>query len=685
MNVLTLSFGVAFASSILALLYAFWLTAKINAQSAGSAKMQEIASAIRQGAMAYLNRQYKTLAVFVVLISIALGALLYYTGSTQKVIFATVITFILGAILSAIAGYAGMIVSVRANVRTAEAAKHGLKPAFKTAFMGGTVTGMAVVGLGLLGITGLYYFTGEPKLLLGFGFGASLISLFARVGGGIYTKGADVGADLVGKVEKGIPEDDPRNPAVIADNVGDNVGDCAGMAADLFESYTVTLLATMILAVSLGPQYRDLAIAFPLMVSGVAIIASIIGSLLVDVKNEKDIWPALNRGIWISAFLTSASTFLISYYIFDSINLFYAALVGIVVTLVIGWITEYYTSTEKKPVKDIAESAKTGPATTIISGLAIGMQSTLVPIIIIVAGIFAAYLVGGGGASGIYAISIAALSMLSMTGIIVAVDAYGPITDNAGGIAEMSKLPKKVRDITDPLDAVGNTTKAVTKGFAIGSAALAALSLFVAFGEEVGLTVVNIYDPRVVIGLFIGGLLPFLFGSMTMSAVGRAAFDMVNEVRRQFRTNKGIMKGTSKPDYARCVDISTRAAIRELMLPGIMAVAAPLLVGFIFGVEALAGLLAGSIVTGLLLGITMTTSGAAWDNAKKYVEKGNLGGKGSDAHKATVVGDTVGDPFKDTVGPSMNPLIKVLNTVSILFASLLVTYGGILGSKLMLG
>ena len=685
MNVLTLSFGVAFASSILALLYAFWLTAKINAQSAGSAKMQEIASAIRQGAMAYLNMQYKTLAVFVVLISIALGALLYYTGSTQKVIFATVITFILGAILSAIAGYAGMIVSVRANVRTAEAAKHGLKPAFKTAFMGGTVTGMAVVGLGLLGITGLYYFTGEPKLLLGFGFGASLISLFARVGGGIYTKGADVGADLVGKVEKGIPEDDPRNPAVIADNVGDNVGDCAGMAADLFESYTVTLLATMILAVSLGPQYRDLAIAFPLMVSGVAIIASIIGSLLVDVKNEKDIWPALNRGIWISAFLTSASTFLISYYIFDSINLFYAALVGIVVTLVIGWITEYYTSTEKKPVKDIAESAKTGPATTIISGLAIGMQSTLVPIIIIVAGIFAAYLVGGGGASGIYAISIAALSMLSMTGIIVAVDAYGPITDNAGGIAEMSKLPKKVRDITDPLDAVGNTTKAVTKGFAIGSAALAALSLFVAFGEEVGLTVVNIYDPRVVIGLFIGGLLPFLFGSMTMSAVGRAAFDMVNEVRRQFRTNKGIMKGTSKPDYARCVDISTRAAIRELMLPGIMAVAAPLLVGFIFGVEALAGLLAGSIVTGLLLGITMTTSGAAWDNAKKYVEKGNLGGKGSDAHKATVVGDTVGDPFKDTVGPSMNPLIKVLNTVSILFASLLVTYGGILGSKLMLG
>ena len=684
MNVLTLSFGVAFASSVLALLYAYWLTARINAQSAGSSKMQEIASAIRQGAMAYLNRQYRTLAVFVVLISIALAALLYFTGSTQKVIFATVITFILGAILSALAGYAGMIVSVRANVRTAEAAKHGLKPAFKTAFMGGTVTGMAVVGLGLLGITGLYYFTGEPKLLLGFGFGASLISLFARVGGGIYTKGADVGADLVGKIEKGIPEDDPRNPAVIADNVGDNVGDCAGMAADLFESYTVTLLATMILAVSLGPQFRDLAIAFPLMVSGVAIIASIVGSLLVNVKNEKDIWPALNRGIWISAFLTAASTFVISYFIFDSINLFYAALVGIIVTLVIGWITEYYTSTEKKPVKDIAESAKTGPATTIISGLATGMQSTLVPIMIIVAGIFAAYLVGGGGVSGVYAISIAAMAMLSMTGIIVAVDAYGPITDNAGGIAEMSKLPKKVRDITDPLDAVGNTTKAVTKGFAIGSAALAALSLFVAFGEEVGLTVVNIYDPRVVIGLFIGGLLPFLFGSMTMSAVGRAAFDMVNEVRRQFRTNKGIMKGTSKPDYAKCVDISTKAAIRELMLPGIMAVAAPLLVGFIFGVEALAGLLAGAIITGLLLGITMTTAGAAWDNAKKYVEKGNLGGKGSETHKATVVGDTVGDPFKDTAGPSMNPLIKVLNTVSILFASLLVTYGGILGSKLLL-
>ncbi|MEK6967248.1 MAG: sodium-translocating pyrophosphatase, partial [Nanoarchaeota archaeon] len=449
-----------------------------------------------------------------------------------------------------------------------------------------------------------------------------------------------------------------------------------------FESYTVTLLATMILALSLGEVYKQQALVFPLLLAGIGIVASIIGSFFVNVKYERDIWPALNRGIWISAIFTAAGVFLVSYFLLGKPNLFYASLVGIIVTLVIGWITEYYTSTDKKPVKDIAEAAKTGPATTIISGLAIGMQSTLVPILIIVAGIFVAYLVGGGGAAGVYAISIAALSMLSMTGIIVAVDAYGPITDNAGGIAEMAHLPKKVRDITDPLDAVGNTTKAVTKGFAIGSAALAALSLFVAFGEEVGLKVVNIYDPRVVIGLFIGGLLPFLFASMTMSAVGRAAFDMVTEVRRQFKSIKGIMEGKAKPDYAKCVDISTKAAIRELMLPGIMAVAAPLVVGFLFGVEALAGLLAGSIITGLLLGITMTTSGAAWDNAKKLIEKGHLGGKGSDAHKASVVGDTVGDPFKDTAGPAMNPLIKVLNTVSILFASLIVTYGGVLGSKI---
>ncbi|TAL55319.1 MAG: sodium-translocating pyrophosphatase, partial [Nanoarchaeota archaeon] len=445
----------------------------------------------------------------------------------------------------------------------------------------------------------------------------------------------------------------------------------------------VTLLATMILALSLGAMVVKELLVFPLLVAGISIVSSILGSMLVNVKNEKDIWPALNRGIWFSAGFSAIGIFAVCYFFFNSMNLFLSAMVGIIVTLMIGWITEYYTSTEKRPVRHIAESAKTGPATTIISGLALGMQSTLVPILVIAAGIFSAYYLGGGGAAGVYAISIAALTMLSMTGIIVAVDAYGPITDNAGGIAEMAKLPKKVRDITDPLDAVGNTTKAVTKGFAIGSAALAALSLFVAFGQQVHLSIVNIYDPRVVIGLFIGGLLPFLFASMCMSAVGRAAFDMVTEVRRQFKSIKGLMQGKAKPDYARCVDISTKAALRELMLPGIMAVAVPLAVGFLLGVEALAGLLAGAIITGLLLGITMTTAGAAWDNAKKYVEKGNLGGKGSETHKATVVGDTVGDPFKDTAGPAMNPLIKVLNTVSILFAVLLLTYGGILGSRLI--
>ncbi len=685
MDIAILSLGVAFASSILALAYAFVLTVRIRKQSAGSPAMQEIALAIRQGALAYLNRQYRTLAIVVAVIAVGLTGLLYATKVPQVQIISTIVTFILGAMLSAIAGYVGMMVSVQANVRTAEAAKTGLKPAFRTAFRGGVVTGMAVVGLGLLGIAALFAYTKDPKLLLGFGFGASLISLFARVGGGIYTKGADVGADLVGKLEAGIPEDDPRNPAVIADNVGDNVGDCAGMAADLFESYTVTLLAAMLIGLSLPafdalglPVVNSNGVFFPLALCSVGIIASIIGSMFVSVKNEKDIWPALNRGIWISAILTGMGVYGLSF-IFGEIRVFYASLVGIVVTLVISWITEYYTSTDKKPVRDIAEAAKTGPATTIISGLAIGMQSTFVPIIIIVAGIFAAYFF-----AGVYGIAIAALAMLSMTGIIVAVDAYGPITDNAGGIAEMAKLPKKVRDITDPLDAVGNTTKAVTKGFAIGSAALAALSLFVAFGQEVGLTVVNMYDPRVVIGLFLGGLLPFLFGAMTMSAVGRAAFDMVTEVRHQFKTIKGLMAGKAKPDYARCVDISTKAAIRELMLPGIMAVAAPLAVGFLFGKEALAGMLGGAIITGVLLAFTMTTSGAAWDNAKKYIEQGKLGGKGSDAHKAAVVGDTVGDPFKDTSGPAMNPLIKVLNTVSILFATLIVTYGGILGAKLLI-
>jgi K(+)-stimulated pyrophosphate-energized sodium pump len=641
----------------LGLIFMAYNAYEVMRKPSGDKRMNEIASAIKEGAMAFLAREYKTAAIFTLILAVPI----YFLAGG----LITALTFIAGAFLSALAGYIGMIISVRANVRTAEAAKKGLAPAFDVAFKGGTVTGMAVVSLGLLGMTALYIFLGNANLMIGFGFGASLMSLFARVGGGIYTKGADVGADLVGKIEKNIPEDDPRNPAVIADNVGDNVGDCAGMAADLFESYTVTLIAAMLLGMSMGTKY----VIFPLAIGGAALIASIIGSFFVRTNSVRKIWSALNLGIIASSLFAAIGFFIVTDLVLGNIKLFYASLVGLVITIVIGFVTEYYTSYSKKPTRSIAEAAKTGPATTIIMGFARGMESTLFPVLIIAAGIFAAYSFGG-----VYGIAIAATAMLAMTGIIVSVDSYGPITDNAGGIAEMSNLPASVRAVTDPLDAVGNTTKAVTKGFAIGSAALAALSLFAAYGEVAKITVINIYDPKVVIGMFIGGMLAFLFASITMRAVGKAAFAMVEEVRRQFKEIKGLMQGKAKPDYAKCVDISTKGAIKELVLPGIIAVGTPLAVGFILGPTALGGLLAGSIVTGLLLAITMTTGGAAWDNAKKFIETGKLGGKGSEAHKAAVVGDTVGDPFKDTSGPALNPLIKVVNTVALLSAAMIVAH-----------
>lgn len=655
-------YTISIFGGVVALLFALFSALSVLKKDSGSDAMRKISSAIKDGAVAYLNRQYRTIAPVTIVLAVLIG---FFLKS-----YLVAVTFVLGAFLSAVAGYIGMMVSVKANVRTAQAATRSLKSAFSTAFTGGAVTGFAVAGLGLLGVTALYIVVRDPNILIGFGFGASLISLFARVGGGIYTKGADVGADLVGKVEKGIPEDDPRNPAVIADNVGDNVGDCAGMAADLFESYTVTIIAGMLLAWTAFGSAATSELLLPLVLGAVAIIASVIGSSFVKVSNASQIWAALNRGIIISAILSAAGFFVVNYLMFDHLKYFYAALVGLAVTVVISYVTEYYTAANRKPVIQIANSAKTGPATTIIMGLAKGMESTLIPVLSIAAGAFIAYSVGGG----FYGVAIAATAMLAMTAIIVSVDAYGPITDNAGGIAEMSKMPASVRKITDPLDAVGNTTKAVTKGFAIGSAGLAALSLFGAYKDLTHVEVLNLYNPAVVAGLFIGGLLPFLFSSLTMRAVGKAAFLMVEEVRRQFKQIPGLMKGTASPDYARCVDISTKAAIKELVLPGIIAVASPLAVGFILGPEALGGLLAGAIVTGLLLAITMTTTGAAWDNAKKYIESGNLGGKGSEAHKAAVVGDTVGDPFKDTSGPALNPLIKVLNTIALLAASLIVSY-----------
>jgi K(+)-stimulated pyrophosphate-energized sodium pump len=663
-------------AGLVSLIFAAFFASRVLKEDTGTKEMQQISLAIQEGAMAYLNRQYKTIAI----VAIVLAALIFILLDDGAKIS---IGFIVGAASSAAAGYVGMNVSVRANVRTTHAATKGLQKAMEVAFRGGAVTGLAVVGLALLGTSGFYILYGDVDLVIGFGFGASLISLFARVGGGIFTKAADVGADLVGKIEAGIPEDDPRNAGVIADNVGDNVGDCAGMGADLFETYVVTLLASMLLGSFLITKYPgqyESAILYPMILGAVAIFASIISIFFVKVGSDGKIMKALYKGVAVSAVLCLVAFYFVTTSLMGDIRLYYASLVGVAIMVLMVVFTEYYTSTSYRPVKAIAEASETGAGTNIISGLAVGFESTALPVVIIVAGILAAYFVVGGAADpalGLYGIAIAAAAMLSTTGMIVALDSYGPITDNAGGIAEMAGLPAEVRKITDALDAVGNTTKAVTKGYAIGSAALGALALFADYRYKVGMGegTLSLDNPLVLVGLFIGGLLPFLFSAVTMRAVGKAAFEIVNEVRRQFREIPGIMDGTAKPEYGKCVDIVTLAAIREMVIPGFLAIVVPLIVGFVLGPEALGGFLIGIIIVGLLLALTMDNGGGAWDNAKKLIEDGEHGGKGSDAHKAAVVGDTVGDPFKDTSGPALNALIKVVNMIAILFSSLFIGAG----------
>ncbi len=650
---------IAILIGIVGIIYGLVLAKVVLSYKVTDKNMLKISNAVYKGAMAFLKREYTTIAIIAAILAVVFGVFINIE---------TTLTFIVGAVFSALAGFIGMSISTRANVRVASIAKQGVGKALRLSFQGGAVTGMTVAGLALLGVSVFYYFYRDPALIIGFGFGGCLISLFARIGGGIYTKAADVGADLIGKVEQGIPEDDPRNPAVIADNVGDNVGDCAGMGADLFETYAVTAIGAMLLGVALGKN--DIYVIYPLILGAIGIIGSILGSFFV--RGKDNIMKTLYKGVFASAIFSLIGFYFVTVtYLKLDIALFFATFVGIVIALLMFFITEYYTAKPYRPVRSIAYASQSGAAVNIITGLAVGMESTLMPVLVICGGILISYAL-----AGLYGIAIAAMAMISLTAIVVALDSYGPITDNAGGIAEMAHLPEDIRKTTDALDSVGNTTKAVTKAFAIGSAALASLTLFAAYVDEIARfslgqeIIFSLSDEKVIVGLFLGALIPFLFSSLCMRAVGKAAFSIVEEVRRQFREIKGIMEGKTEPDYARCVDIVTRASLKELVLPGIIAVLSPLLVGFILGKIALGGMLIGSILSGFLLALMLATGGGAWDNAKKYIEDGNLGGKGSPAHAAAVVGDTVGDPSKDTAGPAINPLIKVMNTLAIIFAVL---------------